>query len=401
LKTAGKLILKTRNKKLTRGNELRKTTVLIVVIVISLFSLQNNQDQIIGKVITSDPSWVQSSPLVENDTGYAHVYNDKIYFVGGYNIQVYNPEEGIWTIINEYGLGYQPFRGDSALIGDKIYILHGWTSDETIVYDITTNSISTLSHPPINRIDVAVAAVNGVLYVSGGWLSGDSTSITTVEAYNPNTGTWWQVSPMKTSRKQHEMVGTGNYLYAIGGLTGSGFFTMTKSVERYNSITDEWEYREPTDYNYHQCGSTITGKNQLIVSNVEHTSIYNDSSNTWNSWESLQDGAIVPIDPDYRAGYFANSIVVFNKTVFSIGLRDAPSNYYNYVWTLDLPQSTTSVEITDPSQSTPTVEISDPSQSTPTIEITESFSIFFLLFDMLMVVILVKKSRGKSNHRRY
>lgn len=344
---------------------MRKIFVLWIIITF-LFSSQYCQQNALCLMMTSDLKWVEDLPLALNDTGHAHVYNDKIYFIGQYSVQEYDPERGNWIIINETGLGYRSYRGGSALIGDKIYIIHGWTDEDTKIYDITKNSLSTFSHPPTNRLDVAVAAINDILYVTGGWLR-DSIAITKVEAYNPKTDTWGTLSPMGTSRKMHEMIGIGNYLYVIGGYTDWGFTNVTKDVERYNPLTDEWEYIKAIDYEYHQCGSTITENKLIVISNITHTSVYNVSKNTWISWESYQYDKIISSKSDYKADFFANSLTTLNKTVFSIGLRDAPGNYYNYVWTLNLVQSANINQI------------------------TESFNSFFLLFEIIIITIIVKK----------
>ncbi|MFX1286604.1 MAG: Kelch repeat-containing protein [Promethearchaeota archaeon] len=349
---------------------MRKFFVLWLIVTCT-FSFHYSQEKALCLIMTSGLKWVEGSPLVINETGHAYVYNDKIYFVGQYSVQEYDPERGNWIRIKETGLGYRSYRGGSALIGDKIYIIHGWSGEKSKIYDITKDSISTFTRPPTNRLDVAVAAVNDILYVSGGWLSGTSMAITKVEAYNPKNDTWWTVSPMGTSRRMHEMVGIGGYLYVIGGYTGWGFINVTTSVERYNPLTDEWEYMKANDYEYHQCGSTTKGDDQIIVSNVTHTSIFDVSKNTWNSWESLLYEDIIPVNPDYKGGFFANSLVCLDQTVFSIGLRDAPGNYYAYVWTLDLAQSINNDEI------------------------TSGYNIFFLLLGITIVTISVKKGRKK------
>ncbi len=118
-------------------------------------------------------------------------------------------------------------------MGDRIYLINGWTgnSGECWYYNITTNQFVEIPNTNIDRLDVAVGEVDGIIYVSGGWLGGDTTSLTTVEAYDPNTNLWQEVMPMQIGRKYHEMVGIGNNLYTISGLTGAGWSTYSETTE--------------------------------------------------------------------------------------------------------------------------------------------------------------------------
>jgi c-di-GMP-binding flagellar brake protein YcgR len=267
--------------------------------------------------------WTSVSPLLVNDAGYAQTYNGKIYFVGSNAVQEYDPLHGNWTIRNSTGLGYHAYRGGSALIGDRIYIVHGWS--EAFYYDIPENKFVSISRPNVERIDVAVAAVNGTLYVSGGWLSGDPTSLTTVEAYSPLNDTWWTVASMNIGRKDHEMIGVGGYLYAIGGVTGWGWSQFTNTVERYDPKTNQWTFVPSTANTYQEFGVT-TIDDRLIVIASAVTELYDIANNTWLSGPSI---------PQSPFDYMANALAYYNGSLYSIGSRDPPGNYYKYVYRWD------------------------------------------------------------------
>ncbi|MFX1286064.1 MAG: Kelch repeat-containing protein [Promethearchaeota archaeon] len=307
----------------------------------------------------NDTFWEKGPPLPINDTGYAHAYKGKIYFVGGKAVQKYDPWKEQWTVIKQEGLGYHPFSGDSALIGDRIYMVHGWTDRNTTYYDISSNSLESFSHPQKMRLDVAVAAVDDILYVSGGWISGGS-AVRTVEAYNPKTDKWSSVQSMSTTRKQHEMVAAGGFLYVIGGYSGSGYRTRTKTVEKYDPSTDEWEYLEDVPAYYTQHGSTTTHDESIIISSIKRsTHVYNSSEEKW---------VLGPRYPEHSGIiYWANSLTFFNGKVYSIGLRDSPGNYYNSVWI---------------------TKISEPTESEPQ---SSSFGSLTFIFSLIILVLFVNK----------
>ena len=55
--------------------------------------------------------------------------------------------------------------------------------------------------------------------------------------YDPRTGVWTAVAPMKTQRGGVAAIGFGDYLYAAGGNNGGNSLS---SVERYDAHRDVW-----------------------------------------------------------------------------------------------------------------------------------------------------------------
>jgi len=94
---------------------------------------------------------------------------------------------------------------------------------------------------PTARFGLAAATGrNGIIYAIGGstGLAG-TTSVGTVEAYDPNTDSWEVVAPMPTARR-FVMAATDRHgrIYAIGGASPPVGFRNT--VERYDPETDTW-----------------------------------------------------------------------------------------------------------------------------------------------------------------
>lgn len=57
------------------------------------------------------------------------------------------------------------------------------------------------------------------------------------EKYNLRTATWEPIAPMHSRRSTHEVVEASGYLYALGGNDGS---SSLNSVERYDPKTNKW-----------------------------------------------------------------------------------------------------------------------------------------------------------------
>src|SRR5690348_8124918 len=70
------------------------------------------------------------------------------------------------------------------------------------------------------RAASAAAALNGSIYVSGGFtFAGDR--LKSVERYDPGTNTWTEAAPLNVARDRHRMLTLGGKLYAIGGIGAS------------------------------------------------------------------------------------------------------------------------------------------------------------------------------------
>ncbi|UCF07953.1 MAG: PKD domain-containing protein, partial [Thermoplasmata archaeon] len=267
--------------------------------------------------------WENITPLATGDAGYAHAYDGKIYFVGGYGVQVYDPATEEWSVILTYSPWYQPYRGGSALIGDRIYIRYGWYY--TLYYDITSNSIVGVPKPPLDRLDVAVAAADGKLYVSGGWFSGQNTALNIVEVYDPATNTWSQAAPMQIGRTHHEMINVGGYIYAVCGLTGWGTSTYTNTVERYDPTSDTWSYVASTAHSHKEIGLASDDQSILIV--TSDCEKYDISGDHWSEAPPINAVGQGP-------GYFAPAAAWLGGYAYAMGGRTAPSNWYSDVFRL-------------------------------------------------------------------
>ena len=87
------------------------------------------------------------------------------------------------------------------------------------------------------RCRLGVAAFNGKIYVCGGY--DGITFLDSAEVYDPNTGKWSYISPMRVTRSRVALVANFGRLFAIGGYDG---ITNLSSVEMYDIERNDWEF---------------------------------------------------------------------------------------------------------------------------------------------------------------
>ncbi len=229
---------------------------------------------------TTGWQWEALPPLQYPAVGYAEVYNSEIYHLGGGYVQVYSPANDTWWV---KGLSSVSYRGGSAIIGDRIYFVQGW--HDAKYYNISTNTFHDVTDSIVNRIDVSVTALNNILYVVGGWISGDPwTSITTVEAYSLTNDTWWEIAPLNIGRNSPAVVSYGGCIYVIGGknYTDSPPYPIMKTVERYDPVTNNWSFVNSTNFPAH--AATVTSEHIVLLSyesNIRRSEAYIPALDHW------------------------------------------------------------------------------------------------------------------------
>lgn len=73
-------------------------------------------------------------------------------------------------------------------------------------------------------------------------------------------GTWKKLPSMKAPRACFQLVALGEYLFALGGLTPAGY---TRSMERFEMMTEEWEFTAPLIDSLHRHAACITDKGKV------------------------------------------------------------------------------------------------------------------------------------------
>ena len=86
------------------------------------------------------------------------------------------------------------------------------------MYDPTKNSWTT-HDAPLDQANSAAVALAGVFYVIGG--TGTQASSDVVYRFEPETGTWGQVTPMPSPRSSPAAAVVGRSIYVISGWPGN------------------------------------------------------------------------------------------------------------------------------------------------------------------------------------
>ena len=132
----------------------------------------------------------------------------------------------------------------SAAVDGKIYTMGGADGNQAFAtveeYDPKTDTWTKKADMPAAKgLDGAVCAVNGKIYVIGGWPNPKAaTVLTTVEEYDPNKGNWTEKTDVPTKRGHHAVCAVNGKIYAIGGYINGNL--STSAVEEYDPTTDMW-----------------------------------------------------------------------------------------------------------------------------------------------------------------
>jgi N-acetylneuraminic acid mutarotase len=103
-------------------------------------------------------------------------------------------------------------------------------------YDPQTDSWTRKADMPTARNFLAATAVDGTIYVIGGFPGG--APLKTVEAYDPKTDTWVTKASMPTGRAGLAACAVGGIIYAIGGF--ASWPNPLSMVEAYDPKSDQW-----------------------------------------------------------------------------------------------------------------------------------------------------------------
>ena len=101
--------------------------------------------------------------------------------------------------------------------------------------------------------------VGPCLYIAGGF---DNFSVIIDEVWRLDLtdGTWKKLPCMKAPRACFQLVALGEYLFALGGLTPAGY---TRSMERFEMMTEEWEFTAPLIDSLHRHAACITDQGKV------------------------------------------------------------------------------------------------------------------------------------------
>ncbi|MBH0178656.1 MAG: galactose oxidase [Nitrospira sp.] len=136
-------------------------------------------------------------------------------------------------------------------------------------YDPATDRWSSKAPLPIGLHHAGIGVVGGRLYVIGGYsrsMFSVRNPVATVYAYDPVTNTWTERAPMPTARGALSVTELDGKLYAVGGYDGKG---NNAQVEVYDPVLNAWTTRAPLPTpRDHLAVATVAGKIYAIGGRV-------------------------------------------------------------------------------------------------------------------------------------
>ncbi|XP_005799086.1 kelch-like protein 38 [Xiphophorus maculatus] len=119
------------------------------------------------------------------------------------------------------------------------------TSREALVFDEKKQKWQRLTKLPVRLYKASYVALHSILYVLGGLTTNTSSSQVsrTVYTLSLKTNQWRTAEPMLEPRFAHQSVFYLHFIFVLGGLGSDRH--LTASVERYNSMFNQWEAVAP------------------------------------------------------------------------------------------------------------------------------------------------------------
>ncbi|XP_039267392.2 kelch-like protein 26 isoform X2 [Styela clava] len=183
--------------------------------------------------------------------------------------------------------------GGSAPVVDETSEDRGYTavafSDYVTMCDVKNGQMNELTYLPETRSLHCALMVDHYVIIAGGF---DKYSCITNEVYALDLATmiWNKLPNMKVKRGCFTLQYLDGYIYAVGGLTPTGY---SNKVERYNRSKMKWEYVAQLPRTYYRHGGCvyhgeiiITGGNDKSTDTLKYT----PSSDSWRPMKPMNQG---------------------------------------------------------------------------------------------------------------
>ncbi len=180
--------------------------------------------------------------------------------------------------------------------GCLLYAIGGRTTggsytDANKVYDPETDSWSSLTPLPAPRTNLAAAALNGTLFVPGGY---NEDYLSTHEAYHVASDSWTSLAPLPQAVSGGVVEAVNGRVYHIGGNTNGGYIAANYE---YNPGTDSWTTKAAAPGNFAYAASTVLDGKIYVAGGWESSSHfwrYDPASDSWTTLASMNQGRQSP-----------------------------------------------------------------------------------------------------------
>lgn len=166
---------------------------------------------------------------------------------------------------------------------------------------------------PDSRRNHSVVALDGKLYLAGGYLYPNKGAVNMFDAFDVSTGKWESKKSMNFARSNFGLNVLAGKIYAIGG----------------DSYSRSCEVFDPSNESWSNCADMPTGRQNLVTASVNNKLYAISGSNQWNSMTNKNEvydpntDKWVEKEPIPTPRVYASCAVVGNK-IYVIGGIDSP-----------------------------------------------------------------------------
>lgn len=221
--------------------------------------------------------------------------------------------------IGENSCNFYPLNGTM----DEIRIYRGVLSanEITALYDSsapaqTQLTWTTRAPMPISRSWAPAVQYGGKIYVIGGCSSSQAqqfqNAVSNLAVYDPNTDSWTELSPMPVARVAPVAVALNGNIYVMGGFDPSYYWSADPTVEIYNIATNSWSTGTsmPTGCSW-ASGVALNGKIYVLggvgTDYFNLMQVFDQSTNSWS------------IGPPFVGGRYLCAATTYNGKIYLIG----------------------------------------------------------------------------------
>ncbi|CAD5213163.1 unnamed protein product [Bursaphelenchus okinawaensis] len=203
--------------------------------------------------------------------------------------EMYDPLAKKWMPINSMN-SVRTRVGVSALNG-KLYVMGGYNGEVRLsiveVFDPKRNEWSNALPILTKRSAMATVVYRDKIYVIGGF---DGKSLADVESYSPITGERKFLFPMRSPRSAAAAVVLKGCIYVIGGHNSCAIYN---SVEKYDFQTGQWTILKPMKKPRCRHAAVVYDDNIYVIGGYDGreflscTEVYDPETNSWKDGPSM------------------------------------------------------------------------------------------------------------------
>ena len=222
-------------------SRLHKITFVLAI----LFSPENAVAEWLWKSMPPTPTPRTEASVV--------IVDDWIFIIGGFTpigitdkVEAMDLKTGSWTTRSSLPLPLH--HSTASAVNGKIYVIGGFENSlwnpvaHTFEYEPKTDRWTRKKTMPTPRGALASAVINGKIHLIGGAYKQFFRLINTSahESYDPKSDSWKPLPPLPTKRDHLAAVAVDGFLYAIGGRLNVNYKHNLFINEAYNSKTRKW-----------------------------------------------------------------------------------------------------------------------------------------------------------------